>query len=654
LENEDDISETPFFDNKYTKENVWDVRRSPAYPVAGQDWTIWNLKNPFDARGATIDWGAGRYVMFVAEIDNATGVNSLNDDINNKGSKLNISLKLYESNGTLVKIVSKWGKIYGIGAEGFMYEVEGKYGTFFSLAKVNTSTVIKYKPTLAAITKLSELKKDIVEEDPGNSDELKDISNAPFFTYKYTKENVWNVNRWPAYPIAGQDWVLSGLKDPLDASGTAIDWGTGRYLMLVANVDNTTGDNSLNNDIKNKGTINNISLKLYESNGALVKVVSQWGGIYGIGAEGFLYEVEGKYGTFFSVAQMRSYKVYNYRPSLAVISTLSEIINCSELTRSLENGTCTFESSDPFEKLYSEEIIGEWREEDFSKEYLLSVEFTKDSVVFSYINQYTGKIDYSLGSPVEMTCKRRTERESKRDFPLDFTHKSQNGEVSKLTLNIKPLGRDRVLYVFSEPETPVSDEINPNIYRQESTGRPAELMLNKYIPPKYKVGDRGPAGGWIFYDKGDYSDGWRYLEAAPEDLGKFAMGERMSISINGATGTAIGTGKSNTEAITNILRWDSNLITATTAVNKYKCGGKSGWFIPSIDELDLLKVNLFDKGIGNFRNKESYWSSSFVKEKTNRVLARRFEKSNDYHSVKLVISDAYLRPIRAFAESTDW
>ena len=34
----------------------------------------------------------------------------------------------------------------------------------------------------------------------------------------------------------------------------------------------------------------------------------------------------------------------------------------------------------------------------------------------------------------------------------------------------------------------------------------------------YKVGDEGPAGGIIFYDKGEYSDGWRYLEAAPADV----------------------------------------------------------------------------------------------------------------------------------------
>ena len=30
----------------------------------------------------------------------------------------------------------------------------------------------------------------------------------------------------------------------------------------------------------------------------------------------------------------------------------------------------------------------------------------------------------------------------------------------------------------------------------------------------------GPAGGFVFYDKGNYSDGWRYLECSPVDAGQ--------------------------------------------------------------------------------------------------------------------------------------
>ena len=60
----------------------------------------------------------------------------------------------------------------------------------------------------------------------------------------------------------------------------------------------------------------------------------------------------------------------------------------------------------------------------------------------------------------------------------------------------------------------------------EAPGRAVEpgvmLSIRKadVIAAVYKVGDTGPAGGIVFYDKGNNSGGWRYLEAAPEDSEK--------------------------------------------------------------------------------------------------------------------------------------
>jgi len=104
--------------------------------------------------------------------------------------------------------------------------------------------------------------------------------------------------------------------------------------------------------------------------------------------------------------------------------------------------------------------------------------------------------------------------------------------------------------------------------------------------PEYAIGDTGPSGGIIFYDKGSVSDGWRYLEAAPVNQGTsltWASSDYINTDITG-TGTAIGTGKANTAAI---LAVDANA-PAVKACADYRGGGKDGWFLPSKDELNEM------------------------------------------------------------------
>jgi len=121
----------------------------------------------------------------------------------------------------------------------------------------------------------------------------------------------------------------------------------------------------------------------------------------------------------------------------------------------------------------------------------------------------------------------------------------------------------------------------------------------------YNVGDTGPAGGLIFYDKGSYSDGWRYLEAAPSDQSagiQWYNGKFIDIK----TGTAVGTGKANTEAII-AAQGDGSY--AATLCKNLTINGFSDWFLPSREELDLMYTNLKKAGLGGF-SETWFWTSS--------------------------------------------
>ena len=114
----------------------------------------------------------------------------------------------------------------------------------------------------------------------------------------------------------------------------------------------------------------------------------------------------------------------------------------------------------------------------------------------------------------------------------------------------------------------------------------------------------GEARGIVFYDKGERSDGWRFLEAAAEDAGKYVWGQ------NGSVGTAdqVGSGKANTALISEKRLKDE---TVSYAAGNYSENGYKGWFVPSRDELLLMYERLHLNGVGSFSS-EKYWSSSAI------------------------------------------
>jgi TolB-like protein len=167
-------------------------------------------------------------------------------------------------------------------------------------------------------------------------------------------------------------------------------------------------------------------------------------------------------------------------------------------------------------------------------------------------------------------------------------------------------------------------------------------------PKTYAIGDTGPAGGLIFYDKKNNSDGWRYLEAAPMQAEFQAVWSVRNTKVDG-TQEQIGDGKQNTQLIVEKFsqtpgEWDTAAQKADDLVfNKF-----DDWFLPSRAELDQMYGNLKRKNLGNFKN-EKYWSSTDVNINSNSyhqdfsngeiLTGYNFSKSNKF----------YVRPIRQIA-----
>ena len=151
---------------------------------------------------------------------------------------------------------------------------------------------------------------------------------------------------------------------------------------------------------------------------------------------------------------------------------------------------------------------------------------------------------------------------------------------------------------------------------------PKHITLKRHCEQTdaYAIGDTGPGGGIVFFDKGFYANGWRYIEAATEDLGFFEWG-CASMQIGG-TSAGIGTGLTNSSLVAyahdNLVDYYNNpsvcdvLNNGTVAAHKtlyMQANNTDDWFLPSEEELLLMYNNLHLQGLGNFAGMP-YWSST--------------------------------------------
>jgi hypothetical protein len=184
---------------------------------------------------------------------------------------------------------------------------------------------------------------------------------------------------------------------------------------------------------------------------------------------------------------------------------------------------------------------------------------------------------------------------------------------------------------------------------------PANIRLEKYCgtADTYTVGDTGPANGIVFYDKGEYSDGWRYKEVTPNDMPSVQWGCQGSIAYNG---TASNNGMINSARVAG-YHDASGFYQNPTACNSQNDGtvaaksalswqyvGVDDWYLPSEQELQLIYTNLTAASLGNLSG-GLYWSST--EESASKARTVNFNNGNASGQLKTDTS-VKTRAIRYF------
>ena len=142
------------------------------------------------------------------------------------------------------------------------------------------------------------------------------------------------------------------------------------------------------------------------------------------------------------------------------------------------------------------------------------------------------------------------------------------------------------------------------------------------------------AGGTIFYLDGT---GLHGLVAAPGDIGWLPWG---CAGTSIATGTAVGTGASNTAAI---VASCAEATFAAKSADALVVGGYGDWFLPSVDEVSLMFTNLAAKGLGGFSG-YAYRTSSEINASDAWIV--HFYRGDRWGERKQY--DGPVRPARAF------
>lgn len=177
----------------------------------------------------------------------------------------------------------------------------------------------------------------------------------------------------------------------------------------------------------------------------------------------------------------------------------------------------------------------------------------------------------------------------------------------------------------------------------------------------YYLGDIGPGGGTVFYvSSSDFTiaeapcgTGCRYLEMAPNTWAGGTVDPTIKwssddVNVLNGTGTAFGTGFSNTRMMLNSNSpYTGDVSEAAFQVNAYRGGGLNDWFLPSLDELVEIRTYALTTSFAGFAPNHYQSSSERVYDPAvTRSWVYSIYDGNPADSYKNELR--YTRPIRAF------
>lgn len=164
----------------------------------------------------------------------------------------------------------------------------------------------------------------------------------------------------------------------------------------------------------------------------------------------------------------------------------------------------------------------------------------------------------------------------------------------------------------------------------------------------YVVGQTGPSGGITIYDKGEYSNGWRYIEVSANFLINNTQWGCNTSNVTSANQTIVGSGLFNTKKILK-HHYESGFYSNPTACSPtstgtvaskeaaiYEYNNYTDWFLPSDEECLLIYNNINTiVSLNDFWSATEYSTSNSNYFNTTTASIENTDKNNN--SIKTIL-----------------